>query len=113
MKGYGMIRVGETGWMEHEKPTTGPLDAIVRPLMVAPCSSDTHMMHGGSGPVEDRILGHEAVGEVVEVGSLVTKFKPGDDVVVPCTTPDWEAPGMQRKGGKRQQRARLRHRCEL
>ena len=41
MKGYGMIRVGETGWMEHEKPTAGPLDAIVRPLMVAPCSSDT------------------------------------------------------------------------
>ena len=99
MKGYGMIRVGEAGWLEHEKPVAGPLDAILRPLMVAPCSSDTHMMHGGSGPVEDRILGHEAVGEIVEVGNFVTKFKVGDVVVVPCTTPDWEAPGVQKKGG--------------
>ncbi len=99
MKGYGMIRVGEPGWLEHEKPVAGPLDAIVRPLMVAPCSSDTHMMHGGSGPVEDRILGHEAVGEIVEVGSLVKDFKPGDVVVVPCTTPNWELPGIQQKGG--------------
>lgn len=99
MKGYGMIRVGEPGWLEHEKPAAGSMDAILRPLMVAPCSSDTHMMHGGSGPVEDRILGHEAIGEVVEVGSMVKNFKPGDIVVVPCTTPDWEAPGVQRKGG--------------
>ena len=99
MKGYGMIRVGEPGWLEHEKPAAGPMDAVLRPLMVAPCSSDTHMMHGGSGPAEDRILGHEAIGEVVEVGNLVKRFKPGDVVVVPCTTPDWEAPGMQRKGG--------------
>lgn len=99
MKGYGMIRVGEAGWMEHEKPVAGPLDAVLRPLMVAPCSSDTHMMHGGSGPIEDRILGHEAVAEVVEVGSCVKKFKAGDVVVVPCCTPDWEAPGVQKKGG--------------
>lgn len=99
MKGYGMIRVGKPGWLEHEKPIAGPMDAILRPLMVAPCSSDTHMMHGGSGPMEDRILGHEAVGEVVEVGSLVKKFKPGDVVVVPCTTPDWEATGVQKRGG--------------
>lgn len=99
MKGYGMIRVGEPGWLEHEKPVIGPLDALLRPLMVAPCSSDTHMMHGGSGPVEDRILGHEAVGEIVEIGSMVKNFKPGDVVVVPCTTPDWETLGVQVKGG--------------
>ena len=99
MKGYGMIRVGEVGWLEHEKPVAGPLDAILRPLYVAPCSSDTHMAHGGSGPVEDRILGHEAIGEVVEVGSLVKNFKPGDVVVVPCTTPDWTKEGLQYKGG--------------
>ena len=99
MRGYGAIRVNEPGWMEHEKPKAGPMDAIIRPLMVAPCSSDTHLLHGGGGPVADRILGHEAVGEVVEVGSLVTKFKPGDVVVVPCTTPDWEGLGMQRRGG--------------
>jgi threonine dehydrogenase-like Zn-dependent dehydrogenase len=89
MRGYGVITTGQPGWLEKERPTPGPLDAIVRPIAVAPCSSDTHAMHGGSGPRENLILGHEAVGEVVETGSLVCKFKPGDKVVVPCVTPDW------------------------
>ncbi len=89
MKGYGMIQVNEPAWLEKEKPVAGPLDAIIRPIVLAPCSSDTHAMHGGSGPKTNLILGHEAVGEVVEVGSMVKKFKPGDKVVVPCCTPDW------------------------
>ena len=41
MKGYGMIKVGEHGWLEKEKPTFGPMDALVRPIAIAPCSSDT------------------------------------------------------------------------
>lgn len=98
MKGYGMIKVGEHGWLEKEKPTFGPMDALVRPIAVAPCSSDTHAMHGGSGPKENLILGHEAVGEVVEVGALVRNFKPGDVVVVPCCTPDWNELGVQQRG---------------
>jgi threonine dehydrogenase-like Zn-dependent dehydrogenase len=84
-----MIKTGQPGWLEKEKPTPGPLDAIIRPIALAPCSSDTHTMHGGSGPKENLILGHEAIGEVVETGDLVCKFKPGDKVVVPCVTPDW------------------------
>lgn len=96
MRGYGMISVGNPGWLEKDKPTAGPLDAVIRPLIVAPCSSDTHAMHGGSGPKENLILGHEAIGEVVEVGSMVTKFKPGDKVVVPCVTPDWMQSGVQK-----------------
>ena len=90
-----MLSVGNPGWMEKEKPVAGPLDAILKPRMVAPCSSDTHTMHGGSGPMENLILGHEVVGEIVEVGALVKNFKPGDVVVVPCVTPDWLAPGVQ------------------
>ena len=95
MRGYGMLSVGNPGWLDKEKPVAGPLDAILRPRMVAPCSSDTHTMHGGSGPNENLILGHEAIGEVVEVGALVQNFKPGDIVVVPCVTPNWLAPGVQ------------------
>lgn len=95
MKGYGMKSVGNPGWLEKEKPMAGPLDAILRPLLVAPCTSDTHAMHGGSGPKTDLILGHEAIGEVIEVGSMVSKFRPGDVVVVPCCTPDWMLPGVQ------------------
>jgi threonine dehydrogenase-like Zn-dependent dehydrogenase len=89
MKGYGMVKIGQPGWLDKEKPVPGPLDAIIRPTVLAPCSSDTHAMHGGSGPRENLILGHEAIGEVTETGSLVCKFKPGDKVVVPCVTPDW------------------------
>ncbi|WP_040210675.1 zinc-binding dehydrogenase [Clostridium polynesiense] len=98
MKGYGMFNVGNHGWLEKEKPTAGPLDAILRPIAVAPCSSDTHVMHGGAGPKENRILGHEAVAQVVEVGNLVRKFKAGDTVVVPCCTPDWDEVSLQKKG---------------
>ena len=95
MKGFGMLSIDNVGWMEKEKPVAGPTDAIVRPLAVAPCSSDTHVSHGGAGPLENRILGHESVGEVVEVGSSVKNFKPGDKVIVNCVTPDWEAPLLQ------------------
>ena len=86
MKGFGMYSINNVGWIEKEAPKAGPLDAICRPIAVAPCSSDTHVSHGG-GPFENRILGHESVGEVVEVGSLVRNIKPGDRVVVNCCTP--------------------------
>ncbi|MCL2174072.1 zinc-binding dehydrogenase [Candidatus Saccharibacteria bacterium] len=95
MKGFGMISVDKVGWLQKARPVCGPLDAIVKPTIVAPCSSDTHVSHGGTGPRENLILGHEAVGIIEEVGKDVTKFKKGDFVVVPCVTPDWLEPGVQ------------------
>jgi len=95
MKGFGMYSVGNVGWIEADTPVCGPLDALVRPTIVAPCSSDTHVSHGGSGQHENLILGHEAVGIITEAGELVKNFKPGDYVVVPCCTPDWLLPGVQ------------------
>lgn len=98
MKGYAMLSIGKTGWIEKERPQCGPLDAIVKPLAVAPCSSDIHTVWAGAiGERFDMILGHEAVGEVVEVGSLVKDFKPGDRVIVPAITPDWSA--LESQGG--------------
>lgn len=86
------------GWIEKEKPVAGPLDAVLTPIAVAPCSSDTHVMHGEAGPISNRILGHECVAEVVETGSMVEDFRSGDVVIVPCVTPDWDEVTMQRKG---------------
>lgn len=106
MKGYGMLGLNKAGWIEKEKPTIGALDALVRPIAIAPCSSDTHVLHGGSGPKENLILGHEAVGEIVEVGELVKNFKPGDKVVVPCVTPDWNQLGIQQRGSNNAHDAR-------
>lgn len=97
MKGYGIIEIGQGGWMEKEVPELGPLDALLKPLAVAPCSSDVHILHGSLGPMSNRIVGHESIGEIVKVGSDVEKFKPGDKVVVPCVTPNWEMTSVQGK----------------
>ncbi|AEM79349.1 NADP-dependent isopropanol dehydrogenase [Thermoanaerobacter wiegelii] len=97
MKGFAMLSIGKVGWIEVEKPNPGPFDAIVRPLAVAPCSSDIHtVFEGGLGELHNAVLGHEAVGEVVEVGSEVKDFKPGDKVVIPAITPDWRTLDVQR-----------------
>ena len=90
MKGYAMLGISRTGWIEKEVPACGPLDAIVRPIAVSPCTSDIHTVwEGAIGERTDMILGHEAVGEIVEVGSLVKDLKVGEKVIVPAITPDW------------------------
>lgn len=90
MKGFAMLGIGKTGWIEKEVPACGPLDAIVKPIAVSPCTSDIHTVwEGAIGERTDMILGHEAVGEIVEVGNLVKTLKVGDHVIVPAITPDW------------------------
>lgn len=98
MKGFAMLGIGKTGWIEKEKPDCGPLDAIVKPIAVSPCTSDVHTVwEGALGERRDMILGHEAVGEIAEVGSLVKDLKPGDRVIVPAITPDWGS--LEAQGG--------------
>ena len=92
MKGFAMIKMGETGWIEKETPKCGPLDAICKPLALAPCTSDVHTVwEGAIGERHNMILGHEGCGEIVEVGTLVKDFKVGDKVLVPAITPDWNS----------------------
>ena len=60
MKGYAMLKIGESGWIEKERPVCGPLDAICRPLAVAICTSDVHTLwEGAIGERHNMILGHE------------------------------------------------------
>lgn len=92
MKGFAMLGIGKTGWIEKDAPVCGPMDAVCRPIALAPCTSDVHTVwEGALGDRKDLILGHEAVGEVMEVGELVRDFKPGDKVIVPAITPDWNS----------------------
>ena len=98
MKGFAMLKIGATGWIEKSIPVCGPLDAICKPIALAPCTSDIHTVWSGAiGDRRDMILGHEAVGEVVEVGSLVKDFKVGDRVLVSAITPDWNS--LEAQGG--------------
>ena len=96
MRGFAMLKIGETGWVTKGIPACGPSDAICRPLALAPCTSDVHTVWAGAiGERHNMILGHEAVGEVVEVGDLVKHFKVGDRVLVSAITPDWGSPEAQ------------------
>ena len=97
MKGYAMLGIGKTGFIEKPVPECGPLDAIVEPIAVSPCTSDIHTVwEGAIGDRHDMILGHESVGVVREVGNLVKDFKIGDKVIVPAITPDWGSVEAQR-----------------
>lgn len=60
-------------------------DAIVRITLTAICGSDLHIYDGRVPEMKSGdILGHEFMGEVVEVGQGVRNLKKGDRVVVPC-----------------------------
>src|SRR5216117_3432221 len=63
-----------------------PRDAIVKITTTAICGSDLHLLDGFIPTMQaGDILGHEFMGEVVEVGKDNTKLKIGDRVVVPFT----------------------------
>jgi threonine dehydrogenase-like Zn-dependent dehydrogenase len=63
-----------------------PQDAIVKITTSAICGSDLHLYDGYIPTLEKGdILGHEFMGEIVEVGKRVTKLQKGDRVVVPFT----------------------------
>ena len=48
MKGYAMLKIGESGWIEKERPVCGPMDAICKPLALAICTSDIHTLWEGA-----------------------------------------------------------------
>ena len=79
---------GKKAWEEKAKPTVKlPTDAIVKVTSTTICGTDLHILKGDVPEVTDgRILGHEAVGVIDEVGSAVTSFKKGDHVIVSCIT---------------------------
>ncbi|HYC03124.1 MAG TPA: zinc-dependent alcohol dehydrogenase [Azospirillaceae bacterium] len=63
-----------------------PLDAIVKVTTCAICGSDLHLMDGyNPAMAKGDVLGHEFMGEIVEVGKGVKDLKVGDRVVVPFT----------------------------
>jgi threonine dehydrogenase-like Zn-dependent dehydrogenase len=63
-----------------------PRDAIVRVTATAICGSDLHIYGGLIPTMQDGdVVGHEAMGEIVELGDAVKNLKVGDRVVVPFT----------------------------
>src|SRR4028118_539746 len=63
-----------------------PRDAIIKVSSTAICGSDLHLYNAFIPTLEKGdILGHEFMGEVVEVGAGITNLRPGDRVIVPFT----------------------------
>ena len=63
-----------------------PRDAVIKVTACAICGSDLHLFNGVIPSMESGdVVGHETMGEVVEVGSENKKLKVGDRVVVPFT----------------------------
>ena len=91
MRCFAVTGAGEAGWIEKERPVCGPMDAICRPVTLAACTSDVHWVEDKENweRRKNLVMGHEGVGEVVEVGSCVKDFKPGDLVIIPSITPNW------------------------
>src|SRR5579863_9437507 len=68
-----------------EPKILNPRDAIIKTTLTAICGSDLHLYHGEIPAMKQGdILGHEFMGEIVEVGTEVPNLKKGDRVVVPC-----------------------------
>ena len=64
-----------------------PTDAIVKMVKTTICGTDLHILKGDVPTVtEGRILGHEGIGVVEEVGQAVSNFKNGDRVLISCIT---------------------------
>jgi alcohol dehydrogenase len=79
---------GKSAWEDKPRPTIQhPADAIVRVTTSTICGTDLHILKGDLPAVTDgRILGHEGIGVVEEIGAGVSTFHVGDKVILSCVT---------------------------
>jgi alcohol dehydrogenase len=79
---------GKKGVEERAKPALiAPDDAIVKLTRTTICGTDLHILKGDvPSCAPGRILGHEGVGVVESVGPAISRFKPGDRVLISCIT---------------------------
>lgn len=77
---------GQKSWEDVPDPALrDPPDAVVKVDTTTICGTDLHILKGDVPAVTDgRILGHEGVGVVTEVGDACTKVKVGDRVIISC-----------------------------
>jgi alcohol dehydrogenase len=88
MKALVYLGPGKKSWEEKPKPLINePTDALVKILKTTICGTDLHIMKGDVPTVSvGRIIGHEGVGIIEDVGTGVSNFKKGDHVLISCIT---------------------------
>jgi alcohol dehydrogenase len=79
---------GKFSWEDKPRPDVQhPGDALVRITTSTICGTDLHILKGDLPSVTDgRILGHEGIGVIEQVGTGVSAFHPGDKVIISCVT---------------------------
>ena len=79
---------GQKSWESVPVPKiSAPTDAIVKVTKTTICGTDLHILKGDAPAVTSgRILGHEGVGIIEDVGDAVTNFNKGDRVIISCIT---------------------------
>lgn len=93
MKALVLEKKGQLALRDIDLPTeVGPHDVKIAVDTVGVCGSDVHYYtHGKIGPFvvnAPMVLGHEAAGQVIAVGSAVTHLRPGDRVCMEPGIPD-------------------------
>jgi alcohol dehydrogenase len=88
MKAFVYLGPGKKALEDRPKAAiVAPTDAIVKIVKTTICGTDLHILKGDVPTCKSgRILGHEGVGTVDEVGPAVTVFKPGDRVLISCVS---------------------------
>jgi alcohol dehydrogenase len=81
-------RPGQRSWEQKPRPELRETtDAVVRVTTSTICGTDLHILKGDVASVTDgRILGHEGIGVVDEVGDSVYGVRTGDTVLISCIT---------------------------
>jgi alcohol dehydrogenase len=79
---------GKCAWENKPRPAIQePGDAVVRITTSTICGTDLHILKGDLPSVTDgRILGHEGIGVIEQVGTGVSEFRVGDKVIISCVT---------------------------
>ena len=79
---------GQKSWEDvADAAIQDPTDVVVKVDTTTICGTDLHILQGDVAAVTDgRILGHEAVGTITEIGDAVKGFSVGDRVLVPAIT---------------------------
>lgn len=88
MKALVYQEPGKKVWTDKPKPQVeNPTDAVVKITHTTICGTDLHILKGDVPEVTaGRILGHEGIGIIEQVGSGVQRFHPGDRVLISCIT---------------------------
>jgi threonine dehydrogenase-like Zn-dependent dehydrogenase len=87
MKAAVFVGPGRIALQERPIPEIGATDALVRVTTTTICGTDIHILKGEYPIAPGRIVGHELVGVIAELGDSVSGYAIGDRVIVGAITP--------------------------